>query len=157
MSLTPITRNDLKQLKINADEEKRKAQERLKAAAFEMCRDIRRYITEYAKGSSFTKYAIAVNLPSASKDSCYNMKEMDKGDISLLFEHDPSNILLNWSEKIPLLHMDDDMMPIVCDAMIRLFPDSTVSVKSMRPWGEIVNGPTALNKHTPTFLVIDWS
>ena len=136
MSNTPVTRDELKQLKIQAAEEKRKAEEEKRQADIEMTVErVYGAIIKAAKETPFTKCMIRISPPGYTRSTqCAYMVN---------------------------IYVSDDIVAFVLDGIREFFPDSMVAVMVEQPDGKLYDMPLSaspfIQPHTPKFIVVDWS
>jgi len=151
MSLIPITRDELKQLKIQADEEKRRATEEKRKAVIESAiKTVYGIILGMAKEESSTKHLVVVN----KHHMCQQYRGEHFGDF-----FDKSSKYFRSS--LSSVNLEDDMIPFVLSGVQELFPDSKVALMACAPDRKMYDVSTLVSPfiqpHMPKAIVVDWS
>jgi hypothetical protein len=146
-----ITRDELKQLKIQADEEKRRVEEEKRIAEIETAiQVIYKHVIRSAKALDLTKCLVAIGTEGrAVQPQCY-------GD----FFKTVSPLLLHLV-RIPGFMIPNDSMPFVISGLQEQFPDSKVSLIAPARDGKMYEVSSTespfIQPHTLKAIVVDWS
>jgi len=184
MSLIPVTRDELKQLKIQADEEKRRVEEEKKKKTIETkINNVYSTVINAAKVESCTKYLVAISNQSPHASSHYQFVDARQfGDFFTPFRNEDAQSVSQFSPitapkggvlnkkrcntfpidtRVPLVYIEDDIMPFVLSGLQELFPDSKVTVMACAPDGKMYDISTVvspfIHPHTLKAFVVDWS
>jgi len=171
MSIVPITRDELKQLKIQADEEKRKADEEKRKADEEKRKADIKSTIEYVynkvistvKTEGFTKCFLAIY------DNAINHSQFSKHDFGNLFRNEGDGCFNRPMFSKPIGYhilnikydIFQDILKDIMDGLRELFPDSKVTFMAWTPNGNFGDVPDSaipfINSNRAKGILIDWS